>query len=118
MEEEQIKRETKSLVFAVNGQRFELSSVDPSMTLLEFLRTQTPFKGVKLGCGEGGCGACIVLLSKYDPVIDQVEDLTVSSCLTLLCSVNGCAITTTEGLGNSKDGFHSIHQRILQVDSC
>lgn len=53
MEEEQIERETKSLVFAVNGQRFELSSVDPSMTLLEFLRTQTPFKGVKLGCGEG-----------------------------------------------------------------
>ncbi|KAJ6708178.1 XANTHINE DEHYDROGENASE [Salix viminalis] len=117
MEEEQIERGTKSLVFAVNGQRFELSSVDPSMTLLEFLRTQTPFTSVKLGCGEGGCGACIVLLSKYDPVIDHVEDLTVSSCLTLLCSVNGCAITTTEGLGNSKDGFHSIHQRFAGFHS-
>ena len=59
----------------------------------------------------GGCGACIVLLSKYDPVRDQVEDFTVSSCLTLLCSVNGCSVTTSEGLGNSKDGFHPIHQR-------
>ncbi|XP_037491511.1 indole-3-acetaldehyde oxidase-like [Jatropha curcas] len=59
----------------------------------------------------GGCGACVVLLSKYNPVLDQVEDLTVSSCLTLLCSINGASITTSEGLGNSKDGFHSIHQR-------
>lgn len=59
----------------------------------------------------GGCGACNVLLSKYDSKLKQVEDYTVSSCLTLLCSVNTCAITTTEGLGNIKDGFHSIHQR-------
>uniref|UniRef100_A0A2C9VZU7 FAD-binding PCMH-type domain-containing protein n=1 Tax=Manihot esculenta TaxID=3983 RepID=A0A2C9VZU7_MANES len=59
----------------------------------------------------GGCGACTVLLSKYDPLLDQVEDFTASSCLTLLCSINGCSITTTEGLGNSKVGFHSIHKR-------
>ena len=60
---------------------------------------------------SGGCGACVVLLSKYDPVSDKVEDFTVSSCLTLLCSVNRCSITTSEGLGNFKDGFHPIHQR-------
>ncbi|GMN46984.1 hypothetical protein TIFTF001_016161 [Ficus carica] len=60
----------------------------------------------------GGCGACVVMLSKYDPVHDKVEDFTVSSCLTLLCSIHGCAITTSEGIGNSKDGFHPIHERI------
>ncbi|XP_057956524.1 abscisic-aldehyde oxidase-like isoform X2 [Malania oleifera] len=106
------ERETRNtLVFAVNGEKFELSSVDHSTTLLEFLRSQTRFKGAKLGCGEGGCGACAVLLSKFDPVLGQIEDISVSSCLTLLCSVNGCSITTTEGLGNSKVGFHPIHQR-------
>ncbi|GLT81893.1 hypothetical protein SLE2022_003210 [Rubroshorea leprosula] len=99
------------LVFAVNGQRFELSDVDPSTTLLEFLRLETPFKSAKLSCGEGGCGACVVLLSKYDTVKDQVEDFSISSCLTLLCSVNGCSITTAEGLGNSKVGFHPIQER-------
>lgn len=108
------KREIMSLVFAINGQRFELelSSVDPSTTLLEFLRYQTSFKSVKLSCGEGGCGACVVLLSKFDPVLQKVEDFTVSSCLTLLCSVNHCSITTSEGLGNSRDGFHPIHKRL------
>ncbi|MCD7452729.1 aryl-alcohol oxidase 2 [Datura stramonium] len=99
------------LVFAVNGQRFEIPSVDPSTTLLQFLRTETCFKSPKLGCGEGGCGACVVLLSKYDPQLKQVEDFSVSSCLTLLCSLNGCAITTSDGLGTTKDGFHSIHER-------
>ncbi|XP_075095071.1 uncharacterized protein LOC107767643 [Nicotiana tabacum] len=41
------------LVFAVNGQRFELPSVDPSTTLLEFLRSETCFKSRNLGCCEG-----------------------------------------------------------------
>ncbi|XP_031475190.1 indole-3-acetaldehyde oxidase-like isoform X1 [Nymphaea colorata] len=99
------------LVFALNGERVELSGVDPSTTLLEFLRLQTPYKGAKLGCGEGGCGACVVLLSKYDAKSKQVEDLAISSCLTLLCSIDGCSVTTTEGLGNCRDGFHSIHGR-------
>ncbi|KAL8245186.1 hypothetical protein R6Q59_011444 [Mikania micrantha] len=104
--------QNQKLVFAVNGERIELSSVDPpSTTLLQFLRSRTRFKSVKLSCGEGGCGGCNVLLSKFDTKNKQVVDYTVSSCLTLLCSVNGCSITTTEGLGNIKDGFHSIHQR-------
>ncbi|KAM6576710.1 hypothetical protein CsatB_028547 [Cannabis sativa] len=106
------ERGSGSLVFAINGVRFELPTVDLSTTLLHFLRTQTRFKSVKLSCGEGGCGACTVLLSKYDPVNDKVEDMTASSCLTLLSSISGCSITTSEGLGNSKDGLHSIHQRM------
>ena len=42
-----------SLVFAVNGKKFEVSTIHPSTTLLEFLRSHTPFKGAKLSCGEG-----------------------------------------------------------------
>jgi len=41
------------LVFAVNGEKFEVLSVNPSTTLLEFLRSNTCFKSVKLSCGEG-----------------------------------------------------------------
>ncbi|CAH8263840.1 unnamed protein product [Arabidopsis lyrata] len=99
------------LEFAVNGERFKIDSVDPSTTLLEFLRLNTPFKSVKLGCGEGGCGACLVVLSRYDTELDQVKQCSINSCLTLLCSINGCSITTSEGLGNTKKGFHPIHKR-------
>ena len=45
-----------AVVVAVNGQRYEAAGVDPSTTLLEFLRTQTPVRGPKLGCGEGTIG--------------------------------------------------------------
>ena len=41
------------VVLALNGQRYEVAGVDPSTRLLEFIRTRTPFKGPKLGCGEG-----------------------------------------------------------------
>uniref|UniRef100_A0A453M0P7 Uncharacterized protein n=1 Tax=Aegilops tauschii subsp. strangulata TaxID=200361 RepID=A0A453M0P7_AEGTS len=41
------------VVLAVNGARHEAAGVDPSTTLLEFLRTRTPVRGPKLGCGEG-----------------------------------------------------------------
>ncbi|XP_062109773.1 aldehyde oxidase 4-like [Humulus lupulus] len=85
----------------LDGERFELPPVDPSTTLLQFLQTRTRFKSVKLSCGEGGCGACTMLLSKHDPVNDRVEDMTVSSCLTLLNNISGCSITTSDGLGNS-----------------
>ena len=45
------------LVFALNGRRYEVAAadVDPSTRLVEFIRTRTPFKGTKLGCGEGTC---------------------------------------------------------------
>lgn len=37
---------------------------DPECTLLTYLRDKLRLCGTKLGCGEGGCGACTVMLSK------------------------------------------------------
>ncbi|KAF6174907.1 hypothetical protein GIB67_026395 [Kingdonia uniflora] len=42
-----------NLVFAINGVRFEVLKIDPSTTMLEFIRTQTRYKGTKPSCGEG-----------------------------------------------------------------
>ena len=43
------------VVFALNGRRYAVAAGDvhPGTTLLEFIRTRTPFTGTKLGCGEG-----------------------------------------------------------------
>ncbi|WVZ60834.1 hypothetical protein U9M48_010804 [Paspalum notatum var. saurae] len=101
-----------AVVLAVNGQRYEAAGVDPSTTLLEFLRTSTPVRGPKLGCGEGGCGACVVLVSKYNPATDEVTEFSASSCLTLLHSVDRCSVTTSEGIGNTRDGYHPVQQRL------
>jgi aerobic-type carbon monoxide dehydrogenase small subunit (CoxS/CutS family) len=44
-----------TVVLAVNGQQYEAAGVDrgPVDDAAEFLRTQTPVRGPKLGCGEG-----------------------------------------------------------------
>jgi indole-3-acetaldehyde oxidase len=60
----------------------------------------------------GGCGACVVLVSRYDPATDEVTEYSASSCLTLLQSVDRCSVTTSEGIGNTKDGYHPVQQRL------
>lgn len=60
----------------------------------------------------GGCGACVVFVSRYNKRCKKMEEMTVNSCLTLLCSLDGYAITTTEGLGNQESGHHAIHKRM------
>ena len=48
------------LTFYLNGTRVVLDTLDPEITLLEYLRG-IGLTGTKLGCAEGGCGACTVV---------------------------------------------------------
>ncbi|KAL2608710.1 hypothetical protein R1flu_027283 [Riccia fluitans] len=100
-----------NLVFALNGERVELKDVDPQTSLLNYIRDETDYKGTKRGCGEGGCGSCVVMLSKYDPESKEVEEFTINSCLAPVCSVDGCAVTTTEGFKHGKEP-HPVHTRL------
>ena len=72
--------------------------------------TSLPF--LKFFVVTGGCGACVVLVSKYDPATDKVTEFSASSCLTLLQSVDRCSVTTSEGIGNTKDAYHPVQQRL------
>ncbi|MBO9515009.1 MAG: (2Fe-2S)-binding protein [Variovorax sp.] len=86
----------------VNG---EAQSVDvPARRLLsDFLRDDLHLTGTKRGCETGICGACSVL----------VDGEVVKSCLKLAVQVQGCEITTVEGLG--KDGeLHPLQESFMQ----
>lgn len=79
---------------------------------MDYLRS-TGVTGVKIGCGEGGCGACTVLLTYPDPA-NPHQEITVhaNACLRPLASTDGMKVTTTEGLGSSEKGFHKIQKAV------
>lgn len=68
-----------TLEFYVNGTRIELANPNPRWTLLDFIRSQHGLKGTKLGCGEGGCGACTVVLQTLEA--GAIEHLAINACL-------------------------------------
>ncbi|MCL4460077.1 MAG: (2Fe-2S)-binding protein [Chloroflexi bacterium] len=73
------------------------------MTLLSFLRDQMGLTGTKEGCGRGDCGACTVL----------IDGRNVNSCLMLAAEIDGCEVTTIEGLG-TPEKLHPLQQSFIE----
>ena len=73
---------THAMLFYVNGNRFEIADPDPTTLLIDWLRSDAiGFTGTKLSCGEGGCGACTVMLSRWVPEERRVVETAINSCL-------------------------------------
>ncbi|KAI5864323.1 xanthine dehydrogenase [Durotheca rogersii] len=98
--------------FFLNGTRVVLDDVDPEVTLLEYLRG-IGLTGTKLGCGEGGCGACTVVISQYNPTTKQIYHASVNACLAPLASLDGKHVITIEGIGNVEVP-HPAQERIAK----
>ncbi|ESO95509.1 hypothetical protein LOTGIDRAFT_160669 [Lottia gigantea] len=103
----------KTLTFYVNGLKVVEKSPDPKWSLLFYLRTKY-LTGSKVVCNEGGCGACTVMISKYDPKQDTILHYSVNACLTPVCSLHGLAVTTVEGIGSLKTRLHPVQEQIAK----
>uniref|UniRef100_A0AAR2LBM3 FAD-binding PCMH-type domain-containing protein n=1 Tax=Pygocentrus nattereri TaxID=42514 RepID=A0AAR2LBM3_PYGNA len=71
--------------------------------------------GSKYGCGGGGCGACTVMLSRYDPQTKHIHHFSVNACLMPVCQLHGAAVTTVEGIGSTKTRLHPVQERIAKA---
>ena len=77
--------------FKLNGNPVSLD-LDPSMRLIDVLREKLHMTATKEGCGEGSCGACVVLM----------DGKSVNSCLLPVANVIAHEIVTLEGLKETK----------------
>ncbi|XP_061157633.1 xanthine dehydrogenase/oxidase isoform X1 [Syngnathus typhle] len=103
------------LVFFVNGKKIVETNADPEMTLLTYLRRKLGLPGTKLGCAEGGCGACTVMLSKYQAHTQNLTHYAVNACLAPICSLHLVAVTTVEGIGSVARQLHPVQERIAKA---
>ncbi|XP_027700445.1 aldehyde oxidase 3-like [Vombatus ursinus] len=103
-----------ALVFFVNGRKVIEKNADPEVNLLFYLRKKLRLTGTKYGCGGGGCGACTVMISRYDSSNKKIWHYSVTSCLVPICSLYGAAVTTVEGIGSTKTRIHPVQERIAK----
>jgi carbon-monoxide dehydrogenase small subunit len=90
------------ITLTVNGRDLE-AWVTANQALLEVLRVQAGATEVKLGCGEGVCGTCAVLLDG-EPV---------NACLMFAVQADGAAVTTVRGLA-AEGELHPLQRSFLE----
>ncbi|MBC7606050.1 MAG: FAD binding domain-containing protein [Burkholderiales bacterium] len=95
--------------FLLNNRLIQ-SDKAPSTTLLDFIRYDQNLRGTKIGCREGDCGACTILIGALKH--GKLEYSSATSCLTPLPNVNGKHVVTIEGL-NLPDQLNQVQQAMV-----
>ena len=99
--------------FILNDQSIE-TDLPPGTTVLDFVRYHQNLKGTKIGCREGDCGACAILVGEL--VGGSVRYRSMTSCLMPLANAAGKHIVTVEGI-NPEDGSLTPVQQALVDES-
>ena len=91
-----------SVELRINGGR-QVLDLPAGMSLLATLRDELGLTGAKFGCGQGQCGACVVL----------VDGEPLPACKLSLEELDGRAVTTIEGLA-SGGPLHPVQRAFLE----
>ncbi len=91
-----------NLVFQLNGREVAVT-VPPETLLVDLLREVLGLKGTKIGCREGECGACTVLL----------DGNPVNSCIVPALKVGGRSVVTIEGLSGEDGSLAPLQQAFI-----
>jgi len=89
--------------FTLNGSPARTTG-DPAIPLIAVLRDELRLTGTKLGCDDGRCGTCVVL----------VNGRVARACQTPVGKVRGAAVLTIEGLG-TPSGAHPLQRAFVET---
>ncbi len=91
------------ITFVLNGERVKVVTA-PDALLVDLLRDTLGLTGTKVGCREGECGACTVLL----------DGKPVNSCLLPAVKAAGRSVTTIEGLAAADGTLHPLQEAFTE----
>ena len=102
-----------SIRFLLGNEVRELRDIDPTMTVLNYLRRVERRCGTKEGCAEGDCGACTVVLGELDG--DRIRYRAVNSCIQFLPTIHGKQLITVEDLKDADGNLHPVQQAMVET---
>ena len=88
--------------FELNGRNISVQA-EPGQNLLDVLRNTLGLRATRMGCGQGQCGACRVMVNGH----------ALASCETPMWSLQGKQVTTLEGLGQP-DAPHPLQTAFIE----
>ncbi len=99
--------------FVLDGEVIELQHVEPTRTVLQFLREDLGRIGTKEGCAEGDCGACTVALAEPDASGKRLAVRAVNSCIQFLPTLDGKELITVESLRAADGSLHPAQRAMV-----
>src|SRR5262249_34353797 len=96
-----------TIEFVLNGEIRRLASIDPTLTVLRYLRETERLVGTKEGCAEGDCGACTAVVATLEG--SALRYRAVNTCIQLVGMLDGKALITVEGLKDG-DKLHAVQE--------
>ena len=111
---EALREQSSTIRFVLDGEVIELHDVEPTRTVLQFLREDLRRTGTKEGCAEGDCGACTVVLAELDRDGKNIEVHAVNSCIQFLPTLDGKELITVESLAPNCKDLHPVQQALVE----
>ena len=103
--------DSQTLKFLLHNQIREIRAIDPTMTVLEYLRNVERLTGTKEGCAEGDCGACTVVLGELNG--DALEYKAINSCIQFVPALHGKQLIAVEHLRQPDGKLHPVQQAMV-----
>lgn len=97
--------------FLLGDQERRLTDVDPTMTVLNYLRLQERLAGTKEGCAEGDCGACTVVLGELED--GALRYRAANACIQFLPTLDGKQVLTVEHLKAVNGSLHPVQRAMV-----
>ncbi|MCD5979326.1 xanthine dehydrogenase small subunit [Pseudomonas quasicaspiana] len=101
--------------FLLNNELRTEHSLDPNLTVLNYLREHLHKSGTKEGCASGDCGACTVVVGELETDAQGEDSLryrSLNSCLTFVASLHGKQLISVEDLKH-QGKLHSVQQAMV-----